>query len=171
MAALRTFVFKCDARNGPPLHHRSVQNQPLSSPHRRLRNVEIFVKIFSKTRKLSEIMSLTFWTSNTVKQGVRKMLENVGNWPPIFCGPLKCRVHCRPPLCTALPSFQFCNLGFSRFVPHCRIGITTANVLNQASDCRTLTERLRTTKQWKNNIASNFCKNPFAKYPFFSAAD
>ena len=28
-------------------------------------------------------------------------------------------------------------------------------------------EPLRTTTQWKNNIASNFCKNPFAKYPFF----
>ena len=28
-------------------------------------------------------------------------------------------------------------------------------------------EPLRTTKQWNNNIAGNFCKNPFAKYPFF----
>ena len=28
-------------------------------------------------------------------------------------------------------------------------------------------EPLRTTKQWTNNIAGNFCENPFAKYPFF----
>ena len=32
-------------------------------------------------------------------------------------------------------------------------------------------EPLRTTKKWKSNIADNFCKNPFAKYPFCSAAE
>ena len=51
-------------------------------------------KFFSKMRKLSKIVFLTSWMSNTVKQGVRKMSEI---WPPIFCRPLTCRVHCRPP--------------------------------------------------------------------------
>ena len=91
-------VFECDAQNIP---HAAPQKAPNPSPSQALRGasaVRKFAGKFSaKVRKLSEIVFLTSWTSNTVKQGVRKMSENVEIWPPIFCGPLKCRVHCRPP--------------------------------------------------------------------------
>ena len=117
VAALRTFVFKCDARNGPLLGHRRPQTQPLSSL-RGASAVRNLRKIFGKMRKLSEIVFLTSWTSNTVKQGVPKMSENVGNLAANFLRTPEVQSALQTPLCTALSSFQFCSLGFSCLVAH-----------------------------------------------------
>ena len=77
-----------------------------------------FVENFRQMRKLSEIVFLTSWTSNTVKQGLRKMSEMSEIWPPIFCGPPEVQSALQTPLCTALSSFQFSSLGFSCLVAH-----------------------------------------------------
>ena len=65
--------------------------------------------------------------------------------------------------CTALSSLTF--EIFALFMAHCHTGQS----LNQPSPCRTPMEPVHTTEEWKHNIASNFCKNTFAKYPLFSA--
>ena len=75
-------------------------------------------KIFGKMRKLSEIVFLTSWTSSTVKQGVRKMSENVGNLTANFLRTPEVQSALQTPLCTALSSLQFCGLGFSCLVAH-----------------------------------------------------
>ena len=94
------------------------------------------------------------------KQGVWNISEIQ---PPIFCRPLKCRMHCRPPSALHSPRSDSAIWGFRALWPM----ITPAKLLNQPSPRRTLMELPRTTKQWKNKIADNFCKNPFAKYPLF----
>ena len=118
VAALWTFVFKCDARNGPLLHHRRFQNPAPLKPQEEPPQCGNLRKIFGKMRKLSEIVFLTSWTSNTVKQGVRKMSENVGNLAANFLRTPEVQSALQTPLCTALSSFQFCSLGFSRLVAH-----------------------------------------------------
>ena len=119
VAVLGACVFKCDARNGPPPRHTRPQNPAPPDPQRGLRSAEICGKIFGKMRKLSEIVFLTSWTSNTVKQGVRKMSENVGNLAANFLRTPEVQSALQTPLCTALSSFQFCSFGFSRLVAHC----------------------------------------------------
>ena len=101
----------CWATEGP-------KTQPLSSLRGALRSAEICGKIFGKMRKLSEIVFLTSWTSNTVKQGVRKMSENVGNLAANFLRTPEVQSALQTPLCTALSSLQFCGLGFSCLVAH-----------------------------------------------------
>ena len=118
VAALRTFVFKCVARNGPCWATEGPKTQPLSSFRGAPRSAEICGKIFGKMRKLSEIVFLTSRTSNTVKQGVRKMSENVGNLTANFLRTPEVQSALQTPLCTALSSLQFCGLGFSCLVAH-----------------------------------------------------
>ena len=66
------------------------------------------------------------------------MLEMSEIWPPIFCGPLKCRVHCRPPSALHPPRSNSAVSDFRAMWPI----VTPAKVLNQASPCRTLMEPL-----------------------------
>ena len=121
-------------------------------------------KIFSTLRKLSEIVFLTSWTSNTVKQGVWKMSESVGNLAANFLQTPEVQSALQAPLCTALSSFQFCGLGFSRLVAHCH---TSQSFEPSISLPNSHGASAHNQDNGKKNIASNFCKNPFAKYPLF----
>ena len=100
-------------------------------------------------------------------QRAQKMSENVRKLGANFLQTPEVESECaaEPPLCTALPSFTLCSLAFAR---HVWLIVTTSKVLSQPSPSRTLMEPVHTTKQCKNNIASNFCKDPFTNYPSFS---
>ena len=100
------------------------KTQPLSS----LRGASAVRKFAENFRQNAEIVgncvshiltlqSLT-GTSNTVKQGVRKMSENVGNLAANFRRTPEVQSALQTPLCTALSSFQFCSLGFLCLVAH-----------------------------------------------------
>ena len=105
VAALRAFMFKCDTRHGPLLRRKV----PKPSPSQPLKGASAVQK-FAEMRKLSEI--LTSWMSNIIKT---RGAEYVGNLAANFLRTPE--VHCRP--LSALHSFQFCSLGFSRLVAHC----------------------------------------------------
>ena len=114
VATLWAFVFRCDARNGPLLHHTRFQNPAPLNPGRGLRSAEICGKIFGKMRKLSEIAS---WRSDTVKQGCGKCRKMSEIWPLIFCRPLKCRVQCRPPYALHSPHSNSAEKNFRALWP------------------------------------------------------
>ena len=139
------------------------KTQSLSNPQRGLRSAEICGKNFGKMRKLSEITFLTSWRSNTVKQGVRKMSENVGNLAANFLRTGEVQSALQTPLCTALSSFQCCNLGSSRLVAHCHTNQSSEPSISLPNSHGASAHN----QAMENNIASNFCKNSLAKCPFF----
>ena len=106
-------MFKCDARNAPLLHRARFQNSAPLNPSKWPPQCGCQREIFGNMRKLSEIVFLTSWTPNTVKQGLRKMLENIGNCRKFGrqfpADPWSAECTANPPLhCTLLvPILQF----------------------------------------------------------------
>ena len=92
------------------------------------------------------------------------MSENVGNLAANFLLTPEVQSALQTPLCTELSLFQFCCLGFSHLVAHWH---HNSQRFGRSISLPNSHGALHTTKTWKISIASNFCKNPFAKYPFF----
>ena len=88
---------------------------------------------------------------------------NVGNLAANFLRTPEVQSALQTPLCTALSSFQFCSFGFACLVAHCH----TSQSFEPSISLPNSHGASAYNQAMENNIAANFCKNPFAKYPFF----
>ena len=88
-------------------------------------------------------------------------------WPPNFCGPLFRRVHCRPPSALHSPRSTSAVWDFCALWP---IVHTSQSFEPTISMPNSHGASPHNPAMERNNIACNFFKNPFAGYPFSSAA-
>ena len=126
----------------PAAPHKVPKPSP-SQPPKREFAMENLQTIFGKIHRLSEIVFLTSWMSNIVKQRARKMSENVRNLAANFLR-MKCKAHCRPPSALHSPRSNSAIWDFRALWP----SVMPANVLNHPSPCRTLMEPLHNAGQF-----------------------
>ena len=142
VAALWAFAFKCDARNGPLLHHTGFQNPAPLNPSKGPPQCGNLRENF---RQNAEIVGNCVYHILEVKHCKIRGAENVGKCRKFgrqfSADPWSAECTADPPLhCTLLiPIPQKRN--FCALWPI----VTPAKALNQASLCRTLKEPLRTT--------------------------